>query len=151
MADQDDKKKTSATSFVQVNKNKSPQQYIDEVSKKYIVPPLVREKFPNLLKLIFETESMNDDEREYWLQIMPIMTEEQITKLINIMEKEKNQLAKLDEEYQKEMARIKGKSTKEISEDEVRERLAKIKAAEKKSVEAEKGEAEELLKKLESL
>ncbi len=132
-------------------KNKTAEQYIKDVEGKYIVPPLIREKFPDLVKLIFETESMNEEEREYWLQIMPIMTEEQIVKLRDIMVKERDQLAKLDEEYNKEMSRIKGAPAKEIDQDAMKKRLAKIKKEEKSSMKEEEEKASKLLKKLESL
>ncbi len=133
------------------NKNKTAEQYIKDVEEKYIVPPLIREKFPDLIKLIFETESMNEEEREYWLQIMPILTEEQIVKLRDIMVKEKNQLAKLDEEYKNEMARIKGRPPREIDQESVREELARIKEEEKRSMREEEDKASQLLKKLEKL
>lgn len=133
------------------NKNKTAEQYIKDVEEKYIVPPLIREKFPDLIKLIFETESMNEEEREYWLQIMPILTEEQIVKLRDIMVKEKNQLAKLDEEYKNEMARIKGRPPREIDQESVREELARIKEEEKRSMREEEDKASKLLKKLEKL
>ena len=82
-----------------VDKNKTAEQYLIEAESFYIVPKLIREKFPDLIKLIFETESMNTEEREYWLQIMPIMSEDQITKFQGILLNEKNQLAKLDQEF----------------------------------------------------
>ncbi len=136
---------------VKVDQKKSPEQYIKDVEGKYVVPPLVREQYTDLVKLIFETESMNEEEREYWLQIMPIMTEEQIIKLRDIMVKERDQLSKLDNEYQKELSRIKGGQVREIDEKTMRERLAKIKKEEKSAMEKEKDKAEALLKKLEGL
>lgn len=130
-------------------KKKTAEQYIKDVEDKYIVPPLIREKFSDLVKLIYETESMNEEEREYWLQIMPIMKEEQIVKLRDIMVKERDQLEKLDKEYEKEIARVEGTSSKEMDRDEMRERLAKIREEEKLSMKEEKEEASKLLKKLE--
>ncbi len=43
-----------------------------------IVPADVREKFGALVDLILASESMNDDERRYWIDILPVMTQEQI-------------------------------------------------------------------------
>ncbi len=64
----------------------------------YTIPRFVMEKFPDFIKLIYETKSMGTEEREYWMQIMPIMTEENIVRLRNFLINEKETLAKLDQE-----------------------------------------------------
>lgn len=133
-----------------IDKNKSQEQYIKEAEEKYIIPALVREKFPDLVKLIYETESMNDEEREYWMQIMPIMTEEQIVKFREILVNEKDQLAKLDNEYEQEMSRISA-PTPPIDEEKLKEKMAEIKKKEKVGEEAEKAKEAELLKQLEGM
>lgn len=130
---------------ITVDKNKSAEQYLEEAERKYIVPKLVREKFSDLIKLIFETESMNTEEREYWLQIMPIMTEEQINKFRDILVNERDQLAKLDREYGSEMG---GGAVKEIDEKKMKEKLQEIRQKEILDQEADKKGEEDLLKKL---
>lgn len=142
---------STATADVVVDKKKTAQQYILDVENRYIVPPLVREKFPDLIKLIFETESMNGEEREYWLQIMPIMDEDQIVKFREILVNERDQLAALDSEYEQEMGKINAKQNSELNEAEMKEKLHNIRAKETSSEsEEEKAEAE-LLKQLENL
>ncbi len=133
-----------------IDKNKSQEQYITEAESKYIIPAVVREKFPDLVKLIYETESMNEEEREYWLQILPIMSEEQIVKFRDILVNEKNQLQKLDGEYEQEMSRIAG-ANKDIDEAAMKKKMEEIKASEQTSEQKEKGEEDELLKNLQSL
>ncbi len=133
-----------------IDKNKSQEQYVKEAEGKYIIPALVREKFPDLVKLIYETESMNDEEREYWMQIMPIMTEEQIVKFREILVNEKDQLAKLDNEYEQEMGRINAPAPA-IDEAKLKKKMAEIAKKEKIGEEAEKSKEEELLKQLESM
>jgi hypothetical protein len=136
---------------VVMDKNKSNEEYIKEAENNYIVPDLIRTKFPDLIKLIFETESMNEEEREYWLQIMPIMSEEQIMKFRDILVNEKDQLSKLDQEYEKEMARINDSKPKEIDEAKMKEEMQKIQAAESESEVGEAAEEAALLKELEDL
>lgn len=133
-----------------IDKNKSQEQYITEAESKYIIPAMVRDKFPDLVKLIYETESMNEEEREYWLQILPIMSEEQIVKFRDILVNEKNQLQKLDGEYNQEMSRIAGAS-KDIDEDAIKKKMEEIKASEQSSEQKEKGEEDELLKNLQNM
>lgn len=141
---------TTQTAVV-TDPNKTPEQYIAEAEKVYIVPKLVRDKFGDLVKLIFETESMNAEEREYWMQILPIMTEEQIVKFRNILVNEKVQLSKLDSEYQNEMGKINSKHVSELSEAEMKLRLKNIKEQEVAEEKSEKSEEENLLNKLQDL
>lgn len=142
---------TSGSDGVVIDKKKTNEQYIQEAEAKYIVPALVREKFPDLIKLIYETESMNEEERQYWLQIMPVMSEEQIVKFRDILVNEKQQLAKLDQEYNQEMKKVNKSPAPEMDEAKRKEDIAKIKAAEKTDEEKEKSDEEALMSQLKGL
>lgn len=133
---------------VVVDKAKPPEKYIEEAEARYIIPKIVREKFTDLVKLIYETESMNQEEREYWMQILPIMTEDQIVKFREILVNERDQLNKLDKDYESEMAKINANKAPEIDEVKLKQKMQEIKQAEKSSEEVEKSEEELLLKKL---
>lgn len=133
------------------DKNKTPAQYITEAEQFYIVSQLVRDKFTDLVKLICETESMNEEEREYWLKIMPIMTEDQIVKFRNILVNEKEQLAKLDKEYESEMNRMDKKNIAEFDEAKMKEKLKTLKEEEHKDNVQEAQKEEEVLNKLQNL
>ncbi|MDD3861967.1 MAG: hypothetical protein PHP74_03720 [Candidatus Gracilibacteria bacterium] len=141
----------TTTDDIVVDKNKSPEQYMADAAGKYIIPGLVREKFPDLVKLIYETESMNTEEREYWMQILPIMTEEQIVKFRDILVNEKNELSKLDQDYQNEMARLNKNRPQEIDEEALKGKITQIQEKEKEHERSEKEAEEEILKKLEEL
>jgi hypothetical protein len=144
----DDQGEKNPSEKVKVDKNKTNEQYMEEVSVVYIVPRLVRDKFPDLVKLIYETESMNIEEREYWLQIMPIMTEEQIVKFRDILVNEKEELAKLDTEYESEMSKI---NKKPYDETKIKEKMQKMKTEESQAEKAEKSEEAALLDQLENM
>jgi hypothetical protein len=116
--------------------------------EKYTVPSMVKEKFPDLIQLIKTTESMNDEERDYWFQILPIMTEEQIKKFRDILLNEKMQLSKLDKEYESELNQLNQKHMIEWKEFESKEKRRAITEAETKSKEEEKTAEEDLLKRL---
>lgn len=64
-----------------------------------VITPDVQEKFVDLLKLIVDSESMNNEERQYWINILPVMTPEQIKNLEEILTNEKKQLAAIDAKY----------------------------------------------------
>lgn len=109
---------------------------------------MVREKFPDLIDLINNTESMSIEERDYWFQILPIMTEDQIGKFRQILLSEKDQLSALDKEYEDELTRLNEKHMIEWKEFESKEKKKSLTLAEQKSQEEEKAEEEELLKRL---
>lgn len=117
---------------------------------KYAVPSLVKDKFPDLVQLIKDTESMNDDERDYWFQILPIMTEEQIKKFRDILVNEKDQLSRLDKEYEQELTKLNEKHLIEWKEFESKEKRKALQSAEQASQEEETKAEEELLKRLSS-
>ena len=54
----------------------------DDIFSKFDIPETVKQQYPDLIPLILQTESMTDDERQYWFQILPIMTDEQVKKLL---------------------------------------------------------------------
>lgn len=118
---------------------------------KYKVPKLVSEKFPDLVDLIKNTESMNADERDYWFQILPIMTEDQIAKFRDILLTEKNQLDKLDKEYEEELAKLNEKHMIEWKEFETKEKREELAGKEKNAEVEEKAKEEELLKRLQEI
>ncbi|MDD5041638.1 MAG: hypothetical protein PHX87_04510 [Candidatus Peribacteraceae bacterium] len=70
------------------------------------VPQDLKMKFPELIGLILGSESMNDEERQYWINILPVMTPEQIQNLNDILTNEKQQLAAIDRKYAKEIENI---------------------------------------------
>ncbi|MDO8469183.1 MAG: hypothetical protein Q7S29_05495 [Candidatus Peribacter sp.] len=70
------------------------------------IPDDLKTKFPELIDLILASESMNDEERQYWVNILPVMTPEQIQNLKDILMNEKQQLAAIDRKYAKEIERI---------------------------------------------
>jgi len=116
--------------------------------EKFTIPKQVKEKYPDLVELIKVTESMDDQERQYWFQIMPIMSTEQIEKFRTILLTEKQQLADLDKEYEDELNRLNEKHLLEWKEFESKEKSRVIKEAEAKSDDQEKQEEEALLAKL---
>lgn len=61
----------------------------------------VQKKYPEIIELILGSESMNYEERQYWINILGIMTTDQIENLKDILVNEKEQLAIIDKKYAK--------------------------------------------------
>jgi len=91
----------------------------------------IQVKYPELIKLILETESMDDDERQYWFDIMPSMTDSQIDRLYNILETEKKKLEELEVKYQKEIKSLNEKHLIEWQEFQMKKAKQKVAEAKK--------------------
>ncbi|MFC1599582.1 hypothetical protein ACFL3T_00965 [Patescibacteria group bacterium] len=120
-------------------------------ASQFHIPQAVKDLYPELIPLIIQTESMDDEEREYWFQILPIMTDDQVEKLREILVNEKQQLAKLDAEYEAELSKI---NEKHINEWQAFEYEQNRDDLQKKENAHEAGEAtleEDLLNKLDEL
>ncbi len=115
---------------------------------KFVIPASALQKYPELIELIKSAESMDDQEREYWFNILPIMTAEQIEKLQHILTVEKEQLAALDQEYTETLNDLNQKHQIEWQEFENKEKSKALKTAEAVSASQEKSLEEDLLAKL---
>lgn len=117
-------------------------------SSEYNIPDVVMKKYPDLVELIKKTESMSKDERNYWFQILPIMTDDQVTRLRKILDDEASQLTKLDDQYQKELSKLNQKHLNEWNEFERNQAREDLKKKEEEAQKHEGQTEEELLKKL---
>jgi hypothetical protein len=91
---------------------------------------------------------MDDDERQYWFDIMPSMTDEQIDRLYSILDTEKKKLEKLEEKYQNEIKNLNEKHLIEWQEFQMKDSKKKIKDAEAKDT---KEDADDVLAMLNDL
>lgn len=105
------------------------------------IPPEIQQKFAPIIELIKGSESMNNEERQYWVNILPIMTPEQLKNLEDILVNEKKQLAAIDEKYSKEVAGIGDEKAVAQMETEIkRKREERAKIEQKLLQEEEKAE-----------
>jgi hypothetical protein len=109
----------------------------------------VRDRFPDLLELILASESMNDEERQYWIDILPVMTAEQIDQLKDILQNEHDQLAAIDAKYADELQKEKqGRSATDIGEERKIQRESRM-TEEHRSRAEEQSAVEDILKNIE--
>lgn len=105
--------------------------------------------YQELIQLILETESMEDDEKQYWFDIMPSMTNDQIDRLFNILDTERKKLEALEDKYKKEIKQLNEKHLIEWQEFQLKD--SKRKVAEAKAADSEEDDADEVLKMLNDL
>lgn len=67
-------------------------------------------KRPDLIELVLRSRSMDKpEEKQSWFNLMPMMTQEQIAKLEDILTREKNKLAEIEKKYDEKKKEIKKK------------------------------------------
>ena len=125
-------------------------------SQSLTIPADVASKFGPLIELIKGSESMNNEERQYWVNILPIMTPEQLKNLEDILGNEKKQLAAIDAKYQSATAKAgspAGADGASVQEIEQRIKNRKLER-QKKEQEAQKNEEqseEQILSQIQQL
>jgi hypothetical protein len=113
-----------------------------------VIPEETKKAFSDILALILSSESMNQEERQYWINILPIMSPEQVQNLKDILQNEKSQLEAIDAKYAQEIEHVGDKElTKQTEEDIRKKRQARQQAEEQHKKEEEKA-AEDLLKQM---
>ena len=127
--------------MAQIQKNEKVFQVSDELQAKY----------PELIQLIIATESMDDDERQYWFDIMPSMTDAQTDRLFDILETERKKLQELEVKYQKEIKSLNEKHLIEWQELQVKEGKAKVAAAKAEDANTKEEDPDEILAMLNNL
>jgi len=121
---------------------------IKHKNKTFYINDEIQAEYPELIKLVLATESMDDEERQYWFDIMPSMNDSQIDRLFNILETERRKLEELELKYQEEIKALNEKHLIEWQEFQSRDAKKRIAEAEKEDwVE----DPDEVLKMLNSL
>lgn len=115
-----------------------------------IIPPDIQSKFGAIIALILGSESMNNEERQYWINILPVMTPEQLKNLEEILTSEKKQLADIDAKYAKKMPEKAPVSVAEISQ-KIRSKSEKRQVTEQEDSQKEELHEEEILSQIQSL
>jgi hypothetical protein len=59
----------------------------------FTVEESVQQKHPEIVALVLNSQSLDNEEKQQWLNLIPQMTEEKIEKLSKILVIEKNQLS----------------------------------------------------------
>jgi chromatin segregation and condensation protein Rec8/ScpA/Scc1 (kleisin family) len=139
-------------------KGKTPLNTSGKNTSGVVIPDEAQKKHPELVQLILKSESMNTEEQNYWLQVLPVMTSDQIAELRDILETEKKKLAVIDQKYAAQKSGIMGRQAPELSEEELKaaeakrhERQAQRRSEEEKHKQADEQTAEDLLSQLDNL
>ncbi|MDB4979086.1 MAG: hypothetical protein JWM56_1272 [Candidatus Peribacteria bacterium] len=116
-----------------------------------VIPDDVAQNFPELLALIRGSESMNNEERQYWITILPVMTPDQIQNLQSILLNERDQLKAIDTKYAQEIEKIGEPADTGPSEEEQKKRRDARREQEEKNRQQEEENADKLLDQIEGV
>lgn len=122
----------------------------DDSSSSVVVPDDLRAQHPDLVDLILRSESMNDEERQYWVNILPIMTPEQVQNLRDILSNERTQLAAIDAKYAKTANTPTDPARASAIEEERKRRSSERKQAEEHAKKTEEQSTDALLNKIDT-
>lgn len=125
--------------MAQITKDWFVFQVLDEIQAQY----------GELVKLVLNTESMDNNEKQYWFDILPSMTDEQVDRLFDILETERRKLEELELKYQEEIKTLNEKHLIEWQEFQTKDSREKIKKAEAADSE-NSSSADEVLKMLDN-
>lgn len=95
----------------------------------------IEQQYPELLKLVLATESMDNSEKQYWFDILPSMTDDQVDRLFDILETERKKLEELEIRYQEEIKNLNEKHLiewQEFQSKDARKKVSQKEANDKK-------------------
>lgn len=101
---------------------------------------------PELIILILQSKALETDEdKQNWFNLLPLMTEEQILKLKDILLKEKQKLEEIEEKYEKKKKEIRQKYLLRWQKLWYIDKIKEIQEKEQQLKSKEEEEAEKLL------
>ncbi len=133
---------------VELIKQKLPQELWERASK-FEIPDYFLENHPDAVILVLNSRSLSkDEEKQNRFNLVPMMNEEQISKLKDILIRERDKIAEIEEKYWKKKEEIREKYQARFDAVTYEKTMSNIKNNEELVREQEKEEAEDLLKNL---
>ena len=115
------------------------------------IPDETRAKFPDIIAMIEKSKAMNDEERQYWVDVLPIMNEGQVDNLKNILTNEQKQMQQAQNKYKTGVEAAAEAAKTKFNDFEYKEKQRIRKEEEARHEEEEKEREEAILNELENL
>ncbi len=126
-------------------KAKLPQE-LREQAGKFIIPDEFLTTMSDLIILVLNSKSMdNPEEKQSWFNLLPMMNQEQIDKLRDILTREKQKLMEIEQKYEQKKDELKSKYTQKREEMVYTKKMEEIKQKEAEHNKIEDQQAENLL------
>lgn len=122
---------------------------LHEKAAQFTIPIEFIEKMSWLIILILNSRSMSDaSEKQSWFNLLPLMTDDQIAKLNDILTREKQKLDEIEKKYEDKKLEIKKKYLMRRQNMWYIKKMEDMKAAEEQVSSKEQQEADALLENL---
>jgi membrane-bound lytic murein transglycosylase B len=121
-------------------------EHLWEVVKSYTISDSFLEKIADVIVLILESKSLeNQQEKQSWFDLFPLMDEEQINKLRDILTREKQKLEEIEKKYKDKKDIILNKYSSAVVTTSYQNKIVEIKKQETLHNEKDHEEADNLL------
>jgi hypothetical protein len=122
---------------------------LQEIVKQYTINDIFFESKPDLIVLILKSKSMDTkEEKQSWFNLLPIMGEDQIAKLYDILNREKQKLEEIEKKYEDKKDNIINKFVQKFDESAYQNKIIQLKEKEAVHEQKEDQEADALLNNL---
>ena len=122
---------------------------LHEIAKQFSIPEKFLAERIDLVVLVLRSRSLDKpEEKQSWFNLMPMMSEEQIAKLNDILSRERQKLEEIEKKYEEKKVEIKKKY---LLRWQNMGYIKKISELQTKEAESRKGESEEAESLLENI
>lgn len=122
-----------------------PQELWD-IAATFTIPDKFLESMPDLIVLILKSKSMDtQEEKQSWFNLLPMMNDEQMAKLRDILTREKQKLEEIEAKYEQKKDDIKTQMVKKREDTGYQQKMATLKTHEAAVQEKDSAEADSLL------
>ncbi len=127
---------------------KLPQELWD-IAKNYTISDVFLETMTDVVVLILRSKSLDSQqEKQSWFDLLPLMNEEQVTKLRDILTREKQKLDEIEKKYEQKKDDIINKYVQNFDENAYQNKINQLQQQEAAHEEKEDQEADALLNNL---
>jgi hypothetical protein len=122
-----------------------PQELWD-IAATFTIPDKFLESMPDLIILILKSKSMDtQEEKQSWFNLLPMMNDEQMAKLRDILTREKQKLEEIEAKYEQKKDDIKTQMVKKREDTGYQQKMASLKTHEASVQEKDAADADNLL------
>lgn len=113
------------------------------------IPDDFLDKEPDLTVLILRSRSLaKNEEKQNWFNLVPMMNQEQIEKLRDILTRERDKIAEIEAKYEQKKQEIREKYQAKFDASSYNNRMTQLQANERNTAEQDAKEADDLLNNL---
>ncbi len=124
-------------------------QHLQAVALNYMIPDDMLQTNPDLVVLVLESKSINEQkEKQSWFDLYPLMNQDQIDKLRDILTREEQKLAEIEARYQAKQEEIKKKYEQTYASWAYQQQQDRIRNSEIATRQQEEVEADALLNQI---